>query len=265
MRELSRKTTTDLTKVLATFNSIAANDSSWMLRRAAIGNIAQILTPQTPESQMSTLSWTRRPNKRCSKLAKDEKSLVRADALGFLGATKDAKYADIYLAALNDQSYAVIDNAAVGLGATKSPQAFRRARQTFDRQSWRGRLQTAGLRGIAALGDKRALDLGLKFAADKTQPLQRSQLGTESYRRIRQRRRAGVSVDFHGVQIRARQHEFQGIIDGAQAITQLADPRGQEAFDLMKEKFKTNPQFLGYATLFGSAVQSGFGGGKEVK
>ena len=36
-------------------------------------------------------------------------------------------------------------------------------------------------------------------------------------------------------------NNIQGIINGMQAIVRVADPRGQEAFDMLKQKFKDNP------------------------
>lgn len=247
LTELSNKTTTDLTKVLAAFNSVAANDSSWMLRRAAIGSIAQILAPQTPENQVQ-IKIDAPTEQTMLKAAKDEKSLVRADALEFLGATRDAKYADLYLAALNDQSYAVVDSAAIALGNTKSPKAYDALSKLLAQKSWKGRVQVAGLRGIAALGDKRALDTGLKFAADKTQPssVRSSALGVIAASGKGDPR--AFPLIFTAFKSALANNEFQGIFDSVQSIIKLADPRGQEAFDMLKDKFKNNQQFLGYAT-----------------
>ncbi len=245
--ELSKKTTTDLTKVLAAFNSVAANDSSWMLRRAAISAIAQILAPQTPEGDVK-IKLDATTEQTMLKAVKDEKSLVRADALEFLGATRDAKYADVYLAALNDQSYAVLDSAATALGNTKSPKAFDALSKMLNQKSWHGRVQIAALRGLSALGDKRALDSGLKYANDKTLPpnVRSASLGIVASAGKGDPR--AFPLIFGAFKSALANNEFQGIFDGVQSIIQLADPRGQEAFDLMKEKFKNNQQFLGYTT-----------------
>jgi hypothetical protein len=43
-------------------------------------------------------------------------------------------------------------------------------------------------------------------------------------------------------------NDFQSIINGFQSLIRLGDPRGQEAFDLAKEKFKTQQGFLGFIT-----------------
>ena len=51
-------------------------------------------------------------------------------------------------------------------------------------------------------------------------------------------------------------NEFQNIFNGLNAIVKLADPRGQEAFDLMKAKFKNQPNFLGYIDFFEKQFQA---------
>ena len=251
INELSKSLATDTTKILAAFNNIASNDSSWLMRRAAIGAIAQVLAPQTPESDVK-IKLDSTTEQTMLKALKDEKSPVRADALAFLGATRDAKYADLYLSALNDQSYAVIDSAAAALGNTKNAKAYDALSKLLTQPSWKGRVQIAGLRGIAALGDKRALDLGLKYAADKTQPtgVRSAALGVVAASGKGDPR--AFPLVFTAFKTALAANDFQGIFDGTQSIIQLADPQGQEAFDMLKEKFKNNPQFLEYATFFES-------------
>ena len=52
---------------------------------------------------------------------------------------------------------------------------------------------------------------------------------------------------------------FQGIVDSMQALVKIADPRGQQAFDMLKTKFKDNPGFLQFITsqeaLFKAAIK----------
>ena len=95
---------------------------------------------------------------------RDQKSLVRARAIRALAATGDATLAPIYQQALNDQSYAVIDAAAEALGKTRSSEAYALLTKLLDQQSWRQRRRIAGLRGLAELGDPRALEIGMRYA-----------------------------------------------------------------------------------------------------
>ncbi len=243
--------TTDKVKILTAFNNVAANDTSWQMRQSAIGAIAQTFAPRTPKDE-TKIKVDGATEQTMLKNARDENSLVRAAALEFLSATKDANYADLYLAALNDKSYAVVDSAAVALGETKSAKAFDALSKLLSQTSWKGRIQTAGLRGIAALSDKRALDLGLKYADDKTQPnsVRSAALGVIAASGKGDAR--AFPLIFAAFKAALAENDFQGIFDSVQSIVKLSDPRGQEAFDMLKAKFKDNPQFLGYAVFFES-------------
>ena len=96
---------------------------------------------------------------------KDANARVRARAVNALGATKDASLADTYRQLLNDQSYAVIRNSAGALGQTKDANAYDALIKLIDSTSWRDTIRASGLGGLAALGDKRALELGFKYSA----------------------------------------------------------------------------------------------------
>jgi HEAT repeat protein len=193
------------------------------------------------------------------KALKDQKSLIRADAISFLATTKDAKYADIYLSALNDQSYTVIDNAAEALGETKSPKAYDALLKLSQADSWRSRLRRAGLTGLAALGDKRAFETGYKFATDKNQtPSVRSAaLGVVGATGKGDART--YPLIFAQFKKSLDANEFQGIISGINAIAALGDPRGQEAFDLMKTKFKSNPNAMNFINNLETKFKAGIG------
>jgi aminopeptidase N len=94
---------------------------------------------------------------------KDVNARVRARAVNSLAATKDESLADAYRQLLNDQSYGVIRAAAAALGQTKRPDAYDSLMKLVDTPSWRDSIRASALSGLAALGDKRALDLGFKY------------------------------------------------------------------------------------------------------
>src|SRR5437667_433715 len=94
---------------------------------------------------------------------KDANARVRAQAVKSLATTRDATLADTYQQLLNNQSYAVIRAAASALGQTKSPTAYDALMKIIDAPSWRDTIRASALTGLAALGDKRALDLGFKY------------------------------------------------------------------------------------------------------
>jgi hypothetical protein len=95
---------------------------------------------------------------------KDPNARVRARAVTSLAATKDAELAGVYQQMLNDPSYGVIRAAALALGQTKSPYGFEALAKLIETPSWRNTIRASGLAGLAALGDKRALELGLRYA-----------------------------------------------------------------------------------------------------
>src|SRR5205807_4728163 len=64
---------------------------------------------------------------------------------------------------LNDQSYGVIRAAAIELGQTKDTTAYDSLSKLVDQSSWRDTIRASALGGLAALGDKRAMDLGFKY------------------------------------------------------------------------------------------------------
>jgi aminopeptidase N len=96
---------------------------------------------------------------------KDTEARVRARAIGALAATKDPSLADTYVQLLNDRSYAVIRASASALGQTRSTAGYDALVKLIDQPSWRDTIRASGLTGLAALGDRRGLELGVKYAA----------------------------------------------------------------------------------------------------
>src|SRR2546425_1103505 len=96
---------------------------------------------------------------------KDANARVRARAVNALAATKDTSLADTYRQLLADQSYAVIRAASQALGQTKAPSAYDALIGLVDSPSWRDTIRASALNGLAALGDKRAMELGFKYSA----------------------------------------------------------------------------------------------------
>ncbi len=243
----------DREKIMAAFLSEVTGDSSWLIRRAVISKVQGIVAPpQRPGTMPAPVTLDNATVQVLLKAAKDENSLVRADAIELLGATKDPQYAGLYLAALNDRSYSVIDNAAVALGETKDAKSYDALAKLANQTSWKGRVAAAGFRGLAALGDKRGFDLALKTASDKNQPLRVRNAAMETIAGTGKGDQRAFPLIFDAYKHALDANNFQGIFSGIQAIIKLADPRGQEAFDLLKAKFKNQQQIMNFATLLES-------------
>ncbi|MDQ3635117.1 MAG: hypothetical protein M3405_11505, partial [Acidobacteriota bacterium] len=181
---------------------------------------------------------------------------VRADAIELLGAAKDVKYTDLYLLTLNDRSYSVIENAAVALGETKNAKAYEAFVKLTNTPSWKGRIAAAGFKGLAALEDKRGLEFALKTATDKTQPVNVRGAALETIAATGKGDKRAFPLIFDSFKQALDANNFNGLSSSVQAIIKLADPRGQEAFDMLKEKFKNQPQILGFAIFLESQFKA---------
>lgn len=150
--KLAAKTTSEAERqqIVSAISEAVTRDAFWGVRRDAV---AALEGERSEVARRALLAATR-----------DAKSRVRARAIRSLAATGDASLATLYQQALGDQSYAVIDEAAEALGKTKSPAAYGVLIRLLDQRSWRDRLRIAALRGLAELGDRRALEIGLRYA-----------------------------------------------------------------------------------------------------
>jgi aminopeptidase N len=140
--------------IRAAIAEAATGDQSWAVRSNATGTLSG-----SKESKDTLVAAT-----------KDSNSTVRTAAVNSLAATKDPALADVYRPLINDRSYQVIRAAAVALGQTKSPAAYDALVKLIDEPSWRDTIRASTLSGLAALGDKRAMELGFKYVAAPTRP-----------------------------------------------------------------------------------------------
>jgi aminopeptidase N len=261
MSELEAKAASgaDRDRIVVALATSAEKDPFWRIRRAALSVIANLYSPDpAPGQERAAFKLDGRTEQTVVRLAKDPKSLIRGDAIELLGETQDKKYADIFVPALSDQSYEVIDQAAGALGRVKDPRALESLNKLVGIKSWKGRIMIAGLNGLAELGDQRGFETGYKIATDPTVP-----------RRIRSYAVAVVGATGKGdpraypiileqFKKAVESTSFSGLVNGMNALIKIADPRGQEAFDLVKAKFKGQPGALnliaGFETRFKAAV-----------
>ncbi len=229
-------------KLLPALSEAVTNDSFWAIRRDSI----QALISQYPSAaDQPPPVFDQQTTTALVSAVKDKDSRVRAAAISGLGRTKETKYADLYLVALTDRSYGVIDSATVSLGLTKDARAFDSLAKLLETPSWKDRIRLAGLRGLANLGDKRALDLGFKYT-DKSYSLsvRSTALGVLASAGKGDARVFPLLME--NFKKGLENGDFQIIFDGFQHFIRLGDPRGQEAFDLAKEKFKGRGNILGF-------------------
>jgi aminopeptidase N len=256
--------TSDKTRIAAALGQAIVSDAFWAVRRDAINqfaaprqNAVQAFFNNAPAFPI--------PSEVVAALktaVRDKEAAVRAAAFDLLGSQKAAANADLFIAALNDPSYNVVDQAADALAQTKSPQAFERLTKLLDEPSWQNRVRIAGLNALATLGDKRAFDIGLKYANDNTQPrpVRAAALGVLAATGKGDSR--AFPLVFENFKKSLEANDFQSIFTGFTSIIRLADPRGQQAFDLAKNKFAKNAQIMSFLTILEAQFKNSLTPGK---
>ncbi len=231
----------DKAKILAAFNQTIFKEQFWAIKRDTIEIITQ--AEGNPNEKVS--KFDAQTVRAFENAAKDTDSRVRAAAISGLGRMRDAKYADLFVAGLNDKSYGVIESSAMALARSKDARAFDSLLKLVETNSWKDRIRLAGLLGLASLGDKRALDLGFKYT-DKSYPVavRSNALGVLASNGKGDAR--VFPLLFDNFKKGLENNNFQVIFDSFQFFIRLADPRGQEAFDLAKEKFKGRENIIGF-------------------
>ena len=234
-------------QVLNALRDAAINDQAWQIRNAAISKIGRMISAsQTNRNQPVSIDAA--TIQTLLKAAKDKNSQVRGNAISVLAPSKDKKNTDLYISALKDQSYFVVNQAAIALGNTGDERAFGALTKLLAEKSWKNRVEVSALNGLAALGDKRALENGIKLVNDRTLPssVRNSALGViAATGKGDSRAYPAILENFKNA---VESNNFQGISGAIQAAAKLGDPRGQEIFDIAKDKFKDNQRFLTFVS-----------------
>jgi aminopeptidase N len=151
----SATTEADKQRIATAFSTAVMSDSFWGLRQYAATALNGVPGDAARKALLAAV--------------KDKDARVRASAYGALAASNDASLASVFLQGLNDQSYGVVRAAATALGRTKSAQAYEALSKLFEQPSWRDSVRVSAMNGLAALGDKRSLEMGIRYVA-KTNP-----------------------------------------------------------------------------------------------
>jgi len=235
----------------------AEKDPFWRIRRAALSVIANLYSPDPrPGQPRPAAKLDANVEAMLIRLTRDKESAVRGDAIELLGETQDKKYVDLALGMVNDRSYEVIDQSSLALGRIKDARAYDALAKLAATPSWKGRIQIAGFNALAELADKRGFDAGFKAATDKTLPfnVRTAALGVVGATGKGDAR--AYPLIFEKFKTAYDAGNVQGIVNGIQAIVKLADPRGQEAIDMLKVKFKDNPGAMQFVAAQEAALKA---------
>ncbi|HSU26557.1 MAG TPA: M1 family aminopeptidase [Pyrinomonadaceae bacterium] len=238
-------------KVLTALRTSMEKDPFWRIRRAALSVVANLYSPDPPRGQERPAAKLDDATVRSvTRLTKDPQSLVRGDAIELLGETKDPKFASLFIPFLNDRSYEVIDQAALALGRVKATQAYADLVKLTTTPSWHSRIQIAGLNGLAELGDKRAFDTAYKTANDMSLPVAVRRAALSVVGATGKGDPRAFPLVFDRFKKALGENNFLPLEQGIRSIANLGDPRGQEAFDLLKARYKGRADRLAEISYF---------------
>jgi aminopeptidase N len=253
----------DKASIYAAFRSVILSNAYWRLRMSAISQLQNLLAPAT---QTKPVALDKATMTMLMSVIKDEQAWVRATGLTFLGMTRDAKFADIYLHYLDDQSDRVINAAANALGRSKSPKAFDALAKLVSKPSWKNQSLISALNGLQQLDDQRGYDIAFKALADLNSPHWTLATPVWDYRltaaqTIAALKKSDAAYPFMFAEFKKAlaENDLHGIFYSVQLITTIADARGQEAFELLKAKFKDDENAMTavaqYETQFKAAIK----------
>jgi len=171
---------------------------------------------------------------------KDQRSKVRARAITSLSASKDPQLASVYQEFLRDPSYVVIRAASLALGQTKAPTAFDSLVKLVDEPSWHNTIRVSALLGLSELGDKRALEVALKYAAPGDYPQVRiaaaKLLAVAAKGDPRAFALASANLE-EGI----KNSNSSLVSASAEALVQIGDPRGVELLERLTKEGPNAP------------------------
>jgi aminopeptidase N len=224
-------------EVYSTLRTIISSNAYWRLRGITLFQLRTLLKSPYDSQTISLLKM----------LIKNEKSWLKTGAITFLGMTNDEQYVDVYINALNDDSDRVINAAAIALGKSKSPQAYDVLIKLADKPSWKSQSLISSLNGLKELKDPKGVDFALKAITNTTLP--RWWLATPIWdypiaaaETLVALNKADVAYPIILERFKKSMidNDYNDIFSNVLLIATLADKRGKEVFDLLKEKFKTD-------------------------
>lgn len=256
-------TPNDRTTIVNTLRSIIQSNAYWRIRMGALNQLHSLFVIAGKPTKLDEITL-----KMLQKIIATEKSWVKATAITFLGSTENPAYASLYIQSLSDKSDRVVNAAATALGKSKSPKAFDALAKLVNRPSWKNQSLISSLTGLQQLKDPRGYDIAYTWLSDLTQPrwnLPELKTGLWDYRVFAAQLIAslGRSSDaypliFERLKQSLKEQDLNVIFNNVLLIETLADPKGQEIYPLLREKFKNDKELLGvvdqYETQFKEAI-----------
>jgi aminopeptidase N len=231
----------DKAKIRRALRNAVLGRDYWRLRNTALFQLAGLSNPLEEETIATLLA-----------VIKNEKSWLRANAVGLLGATRNPKFAALYRQALNDESFRVINAAAIALGRTKDATAFDALARLKDRPSMKSQTLISALAGLKELGDPRGFDIAFEALSDRSLPRWRLPnppvwdyrvFAADTIASLGKSDKAYPLI-FERLKKSLAENDLNGVFYNLVLITTLADPRGREVFELLKTRFADDANAL---------------------
>lgn len=250
-------------KIGATLREIVGGNYWWRFRFNTLQALQGIMAPAWDAKSVLRDEIT---IAMLEKMIATEKAWMKTAAISFLGMTRDPRFASVYISAFADPSDRVVNAAAIALGRSKSPEAFAALVKLKDKPSWKNQSLISTLYGLKELGDPRGFDVAYKALADLTSPRWTLATPVWDFRLAAAQTIAslGKSDKAYGL-VRKRfyramsDNDINSMFSNVQLIVTLADPRGKEIFQPLKEKFKADANamraVLQYETQLNDAVK----------
>ena len=253
----------DKQKIYKAFRKIILSSSYWRVRLNVLSQYQSLVAPFWETNPVDLDEDTR---SMLLTLINNDSSWLRSAAIAFLGMTREEKYTSLFVKYLNDKSFRVINSSAIALGKTNSPQAYSELMQLLGKPSMKSQSLLCLLGGLRELGDERGLKTALDVLNDSELP--RWRLPSPpiwDYRIIAAQNIAALGkselaypIIFQRLNTAVKDSDLSGIFNNLLIIIELKDPKGQEAFDLLKNVFKDNKSVyeavLQHETMFKESI-----------
>jgi aminopeptidase N len=234
--------TSEIEKIKRTLRETTESSSYWRFRLFSLAQLINI-SPLPYETSTNTLLL---------KLIETDKPWIRTWAINYLGMSNDSQYVDLYIEKINtDSSERVVNAAAIALGKTKNSKAFEALVLLKDKPSWKSQSLISCLAGLKELGDPRGS--AIAYEAIRNNRLPRWWLATSVWDYplaaaetlvALGKADTAYTIAFERFRQSLTENDRNDIFGNALLIVTLADPRGQEIFGILREKFKEDPNTM---------------------
>lgn len=185
-------------------------------------------------------------------MIKKESSWLKASAIHFLGFTRDSAYYDLYKNLLNDESFRVVNSAAIALGKAKSKNASHTLMQLTKRPSMKSQSLLCALAGFKELGNDQGYEVAYKTLADDRLPRWRlPNFSIWDYRVIAAQYIASTKILkesndllMHRSNKSLEENDLSGIFNNLLLLSQLASPESRVIFENLKSRYRNNEKLL---------------------